>query len=209
MRNLWKLLGMSGIMIGLWASTAPVLAQGIGCHLGAQAGVTIASSEVSGAGFSLDGLSARSRSPDFGLHTGCDYKIPQTAFSVGVWGEHMWRAVDFKASAGPIGLTIGLGNAWAVGARAGYVLAGGVMPYALIGYTRTELTLPAGVPISSDLRGWMTGAGIEIPLAKNLSLAGEARWTKFDSVDLTPIGAAAAIKTDALSVVGRLNFNLN
>lgn len=209
MKYLWKLTGMFGIMFALGAG-APVLAQSpLSCALGAQAGLSIASSEVSGAGFSIDGLSARSRSPDFGLHTGCLYKIPTTPFAVGAWGEYMWRSVDFKAAAGPIGLTVGLGNAWAIGARAGYVLSNGVMPYALIGYTRTELTLPAGTPISNDLKGWMMGGGVEVPLAKNLSFAGEARWTKFDKVDLTPVGLAADLKTDALSVVGRLNFNLN
>lgn len=208
MKYLWKLAGISGIMFGLGFGS-PVWAQGISCSLGAQAGLTIASSEISGTGFSLDGLSARSRSPDFGLHTGCLYKIPTTPFAVGPWGEYNWRAVDFKASAGPVGLTVGLGNAWALGARAGYVLSNGVMPYALIGYTRTELTLPAGTPISSDLKGWMMGGGVEVPLAKNLSFAGEARWTRFDKVDLTPVGLPADLKTDALSVVGRLNFVLN
>jgi len=209
MKYLWKLVGISCIMFGLGA-VPPVLAQSsLSCSLGAQAGLTIASSEISGTGFSLDGLSARSRSPDFGLHTGCLYKIPTTPFAAGPWGEYNWRAVDFKASAGPVGLTVGLGNAWALGARAGYVLPNGVMPYALIGYTRTELTLPAGTPISSDLKGWMMGGGIEVPLAKNLSFAGEARWTKYDAVDLTPVTTIpASLKTDGLSVMGRLNFTL-
>lgn len=209
MKYLWKLVGIGGIMFGLGAGS-PVFAQSsLSCSLGAQAGLSISSSEISGAGFSLDGLSARSRSPDFGLHTGCLYKIPTTPFAIGPFGEYNWRAVDFKANLGPAGLTVGLGNAWAVGARAGYVLSNGVMPYALIGYTRTELTLPAGTPISNDLKGWMMGGGIEVPLAKNLSFAGEARWTKYDSVDLTPVGLPADLKTDSLSVMGRLNFVLN
>lgn len=209
MRNLWKLARISVIMFALGFGS-PVWAQGISCSLGAQAGLTIASSEISGTGFSLDGLSARSRSPDVGLHAGCVYKIPTTPFAVGPWGEYNWRAVDFKASAGPVGLTVGLGNAWAIGARAGYVLPNGVMPYALIGYTRTELTLPAATPISNDLKGWMMGGGVEVPLAKNLSFAGEARWTKYDAVDLTPVTTIpASLKTDGLSVMGRLNLVLN
>ena len=205
--KLWKIIGGFGIMFGLSAGSAH--AQGIACHLGAQAGLTVASSEISGAMFSVDGLSARSRSPDFGLHTGCDYKIPTTALSIGAWGEYMWRSVDFKASAGPVGLTIGLGNSWAIGARAGYVLPNGVMPYALVGYTQTDLTLPAGTPLSNNLKGWMMGGGVEVPLAKNLSFAGEARWTKYADVDLAPVGLPAKIDTDALSVVGRLNVTLN
>lgn len=210
MRNLWKLAGISVIMVALGFGS-PVWAQGISCHLGAQAGAEIATSSISNAGGSIDGLGARSRSPNFGLHTGCDYKIAGTAFSVGAWGEYMWRDVAFKTDSVPfVGtITVGLGNAWALGARAGYVLPNGVMPYALIGYTRTELTLPAGTPTSSDLKGWMMGGGVEVPLAKNLSFAGEARWTKFDKVDLTPVGLPADLKTDSLSVVGRLNFVLN
>lgn len=210
MKYLWKLVGMSCIMFGL-GSGSPVAAQGsIGCHLGAQAGAEIATSSISSVGGSIDGLGARSRSPNFGLHTGCDYKIAGTAFSVGAWGEYMWRDVAFKVEGGGNSVSIGLSNAWALGARAGYVLPNGVMPYGLIAYTRTELNLPAGVPISSDLKGWMMGGGIEVPLAKNLSFAGEGRWTKYDAVDLTPVTTIPAdLKTDALSIVGRLNFVLN
>lgn len=207
MKYLWKLSGICGIMFAL-GSGSPVAAQG-GCHIGAQAGAEIATSSISSVGGSIDGLGARSRSPDFGLHTGCDFKIPQTAFSVGAWGEYMWRDVSFKVDSPFGGVAIGLSNAWAIGARAGYVMSNGVMPYALIGYTKTDLSLPAAAPISSDLKGWMMGGGIEVPLAKNLSFAGEARWTKFDKVDLTPVGLPADLKTDALSVVGRLNFVLN
>lgn len=207
MRNLWKISGISVIMFVLGFGS-PVWAQGISCHLGAQAGAEIATSSISNAGGSLDGLGARSRSPNFGLHSGCDYKIAGTAFSVGAWGEYMWRDVAFKAEGSGNSVSIGLSNAWAIGARAGYVLSGGVMPYALIGYTKTDLTLPSGTPISSDLKGWTMGGGVEVPLAKNLSFAGEARWTKHDKVDLTPVGLPADLKTDSLSVMGRLNFVL-
>jgi opacity protein-like surface antigen len=120
----------------------------------------------------------------------------------------MWRDVSFKVDSPFGGMAIGLSNAWAVGARAGYVLPSGVMPYALIGYTKSDLNLPAGTPISSDLKGWMMGGGIEVPLAKNLSFAGEARWTRFDKIDLTPVGLPADLKTDAMSVIGRINFTL-
>lgn len=208
MKYLWKLAGISGIMFALGASS-PVLAQGLSCSAGVQAGATIASSSISDVGFSIDGLSARSRAPDIGLHTGCLYKVPTTPFAVGAWGEYTWRSVDFKAGFGPATLTLGLGNAWAIGARAGYVLSNGVMPYALVGYTKTELTLPAGLPISSDLKGWMAGGGVEVPLAKNLSLAGEARWTKYDAIDLTPVVGLGSLKTDSLSVMGRLSVVLN
>lgn len=210
MKYLWKLAGTSGIIFGL-GSGSPVAAQGITCHLGAQAGAEIATSSISNAGGSIDGLGARSRSPDFGLHTGCDYKIPTTAFSVGVWAEYLWRDVTFKAeSVAPIGtLTAGLGNAWGGGLRAGYTLTNGVMPYALVGMTQTNLTIPTGVDISSSLKGWMLGGGVEVPLAKNLSLVGEARWTKYDKVDLTPVGLPADLKMDALSAMARFNFNLN
>lgn len=209
MKYLWKLVGIGGIMFGLGAGS-PVFAQSsLSCSAGAQVGTSFASSEISGMGLSLDGLSARSRSPDFGLHTGCLFKIPTTPFAIGPWGEYTWRSVDFKASAGPIGLTVGMGNAWAIGARAGYVLPNGAMPYALVGYTKTDLTLPAGTPISSDLKGWMMGGGLEVPLAKNLSFAAEARWVKYDKLDLSPITVIPVdLKTDSLSVMGRLNFIL-
>lgn len=203
MKYLWKLVGISGILFGLGAT--PGLAQSISCGLGAQIGSSMASSEISGAGLSLDGLSARSRSPDFGLRTGCDYKIPTTPFSVGGFADYVWRDVAFKVEVPGNSLSMGLGNAWTIGARAGYTLANGVMPYALIGYTQTNLNLPAGATISSSLKGWTGGGGVEVPLAKGLSLGAEARWTKFDDIDL----GGAALKTDALSVMTRFSVVLN
>ena len=173
MKYLWKLVGIGGIMLGLWAT--PGLAQGVSVHIGAQTGSGMSSTSISDGTSTLDGLSARSRAPDFGLHAGIDFKVAGTPFLVGAFGEYMWRDTSFKVQPG---FSVSFGNVMTAGLRAGYVLTGGMMPYILAGYRQTELDLPAGANIDSKLKGWMLGGGMEIPLAKNISLAAEGRWTK-------------------------------
>lgn len=207
MRNLWKMSGIFGIMFGL--CSGPGLAQGVSVHIGAQTGSGMSSTSISDGTGTLDGLSARSRSPDFGLHAGIDFKVANSPFLVGAFGEYMWRDTSFKIEPG---FSVSFGNVWTLGARAGYVLNGGMMPYILAGYRQTELGLPAGVPLDSKLKGWMLGGGLEIPLAKQVTLSAEGRWTKYDKVDLTPVAlplAGVTAKTDELSGVLRLNVNLN
>lgn len=202
----WKMKALSVII--LLVSMGSASAQ-ITCHLGAQVGATIASTSISDGSSSADGLSARSRSPDFGAHTGCDLRMTGTPFVVGGWGEFMWRDVAFKIDMGGPGISAGFGNSWAIGGRVGYKLDGGAMPYALLGYTKTDINAPAAAGLSSTLGGWMMGGGVEIPLTKSLSFAGEARWTKYDGLSLDTLSSGVSAKTDALSVVGRLSFNLN
>jgi len=207
MKYLWKLSGIFGIMFGL-AAGSPVLAQGgISCALGAQAGYSMASSEISGTWLSVDGLSAKSRSPDFGLRTGCDYRIPTTPFAVGAFADYTWRDVAFQISTPGNAISMGLGSAWTIGGRVMYAdLVKGVSPYVGLGYTQTNLNLPAGVNLSSTLKGWKLIGGTEVALAKNLSLGLEGQWTKFDDIDL---GAGFAMKPDAMTFMTRLSVVLN
>jgi len=201
----WKnyALGVIILLVSMGSASAQIT-----CHLGAQAGATIASTAISDGSASADGLSMRSRSPDFGLHSGCDLRVTGTPFVVGGWGEYMWRDVSFVVNMGGPSLNVGMGNAWAIGGRIGYVLNGGTMPYALVGYTRTDINA-AGADVSSTLAGWQFGGGIEIPLTKQLSFAGEARWTKYDSLSLDNVMSGVSAKADGLSAMARLNFNLN
>lgn len=199
MRNLLKTLAISVIV-----SIATAGASFAQCHLGLQAGTSIASVPISTVGASLDGLGARSRTPDFGLHTGCDVKVSNSPFVVGLWGEYVWKDTQFSVAFGGPAFTASLGDAWSIGGRAGYMV-GKVMPYGLLGYTTSDVkysTPIAGTP--TTLRGWTTGAGIEMPLAPNLTLALETRYTKFAETDLIP--GLATVRADQISGVFRLNF---
>lgn len=199
-----KLIGICVTV--LLVSMSAVQAQN--CHLGAQAGSSIASASISAPSIpaTLDGLGARSRTPDFGLHAGCDVKVAGP-ITLGIWGQHIWKDTAFSAGIGPFSFSSSLGNAYSFGGRAGYVLPNGSMPYVLAGYTVSDLnySMPlTGVP--SSLRGWTGGAGFETPLGNGFSLALETTCTRFSEADLIP--SLATIRADQISAMARINFNI-
>lgn len=202
----WKTKALSVIFLLVGSGSA--FAQMPPCHVGAQTGLSIASATISAPALpaSLDGLGARSRQPDFGVHAGCDFRLTGSPIIVGAWGEYTWRDTSFEVSL-PFGsFSTGLGDGWAFGARAGYDM-GGVMPYVLLGYTQSEMnySIPlTGVP--SNLRGWTYGGGVEMPVKGTMmSLALETRYTKYTEADLIP--SLATIKADQISGMVRLNLN--
>lgn len=202
-RNMWKLAGISVILF--MASAYSAFAQ---CHVGAQIGSSLASAAISlpSVPASVDGLGARSRQPDFGLAAGCDFKVANSPFMVGAFGDYVWKDTAFSVGAGPLTFSGALGNQWTIGARAGYVLPSAT-PYLLVGYTRADMTysIPiAGAP--ATMSGWTGGGGIEVPLNKLTSVAVEARYTRFQEQDL--VAGLATIRADQLSAMVRLNINI-
>jgi len=196
-----------GVII-LLVSMGSASAQMPPCHVGAQTGLAIASATISAPSLpaSLDGLGARSRQPDFGVHAGCDFRLTGSPIVIGAWGEYTWRDTSFQVSL-PFGsFSAGLGDGWAFGGRAGYDM-GGVMPYVLLGYTQSDMnySLPlTGVP--NALRGWTYGGGVEMPIKGTMmSLALETRYTKFNETEL--VAGLANIKADQISGMVRLNLN--
>lgn len=199
---MWKTFATGVILI--IAATFPAVAQN--CHLGAQAGLSFGTAAISlPSSANLDGLGLRSRSPDAGLHAGCDVKVSGSPFVVGVFGDYTWRNTEFSVASTPLTFSAALSNTWTVGARAGYALTNGAMPYALLGYTTTDVaysTPTAGMP--STLRGWTYGGGIEIPMAQNVTAALETRYTRYADADL--FSGFATMRTDEVAMVARLNF---
>lgn len=200
---MWKTFATSVILI--IASSFPALAQ---CHVGAQAGLSFGTAAISlpSVPANLDGLGLRSRSPDMGIHAGCDVRMAGSPFVLGLFGDYTWRNTEFSAGAGPFTFSAALSNSWTVGGRAGYALTNGAMPYALLGYTTTDVsysTSVAGMP--TTLHGWTYGGGIEIPMAPNLKLATEIRSTSYASTDL--FSGLATLKTNDLSGMVRLSFS--
>lgn len=200
---MWKTLSIGVILI--IAGSFPATAQN--CHLGAQAGLSFGTAAISQpSSANLDGLGLRSRYPDMGIHAGCDVRMAGSPFVLGLFGDYTWRNTEFSASAGPFAFTAALSNSWTVGGRAGYALTNGAMPYALLGYTTTDVSYSATVAgMPTTLHGWTYGGGIEIPMAPNLKLATEIRSTSYASTDL--FSGLATLKTNDLSGMVRLSFS--
>ena len=202
---MWKTFATGVILI--IAACFPAAAQN--CSFGTQAGLSFGTAAISQpSSANLDGLGFRSRSPDAGLHVGCDVRVSASPFVVGLFGDYTWRNTEFSVTSSVLAssFSMGLSNTWTVGGRAGYALTNGAMPYALLGYTTTDVSYsvaPAGMP--STLRGMTYGGGIEIPVAPNLKLATEIRSTSYASTDLS--SGLATLKTNEMAGLVRLSFS--
>ena len=200
---MWKTFATGVILIIATAGAA--MAQ---CQVGTQAGMSFGTAGISTVGFpaNLDGLGLRSRSPDVGLHAGCDVRVTGSPFVLGLFGDYTWRDTQFSAGIGAFNFTASLSNSWTVGGRAGYALSSGAMPYALLGYTTTDVSysIPV-VGMPTTLHGMTYGGGIEISLASNVKLATEIRSTNYASTDL--FSGFATLKTNELSGLVRLSFS--
>ncbi len=129
------------------------------------------------------------------LRVGADYQI-NNWLVFGVFANFDWSNIETTAS-----ITDGvdtasaklmkLNYAWALGGRAGVVVAPSLMVYGLLGYTRVDLDDPSvtfgGTTLSLDLPsygGIVLGGGFEHKLTNNVSLTGEYRQSRFDAETL-------------------------
>ena len=200
--------GTALLIVGLigWCYARPARADGPAFvpYVGVHGGYSIGSTEVgiSGSPLAIDGLSSHGLAG--GIHAGLDTQLPGTQLVLGVFADYTWQDVAFEVK--PNLLKATLGDSWTVGGRAG-IQMGNALPYVLVGYTGTKSdTSFAGTSIASpDLRGWTGGAGIELKLSSMLSLAGEYRYTKYDSENLFGV---VDLQTESHSVMARLNVRL-
>lgn len=197
------LVAAGGMMMGASVSFAQ-------CHIGVQAGGSIANTSlgVTGTPLAVDGLGAQSTRPDMGIHGGCDIKVTGSPFFIGAFGEWNSQEVAFEVSPGLFKGS--LGNSWAAGARAGVELAGGAKPYVMIAWTQADANWSSVVPLTgvglpSHFKGWMYGGGIEVPLkGTNFSLAGEGRFIRYQSEN---VAGVIDMQPDQLQAMVRLNWN--
>jgi outer membrane immunogenic protein len=197
----------------LFAGLGPAHAQKspwTGFHVGAHGGLDMTSTDVGvggPGGIRIDGLSGNGIG--YGGHVGFDYQFPGGKIVVGGGADYTWANADFKASIGgaPL-LTAGITRSWAVTGRIGLDM-GGAMPYVLAGYTRADGSAALlGTPIgSTTLDGWIAGGGVEIALANNLFVAGEYRYTRFDSLSFG--GGALTLDPERHEVRAAVKYRFN
>lgn len=171
------------------AIVAPAIAQDAkptwtGFYIGAHGGLDATSIGVDTPILGVNGLSANGAA--FGGHAGFDLQLPNSPLVLGVGADYTWSNAEFSVSPGL--LSLGIENSATIYGRVGFSL-GDVLPYATVGYTWADAKARSALlaaSASESLEGWMLGGGVEFRLADHLTLAGEYRYTKFDSVGVIP-----------------------
>lgn len=155
--------------------------------------------DVGGTTFaSLDGLG--SQGIGGGLGIGCDYKMDRVI--VGLFGRYDWN--NSKSELNIVGSTLEMtfDPAYSVGARLGIDINGATMVYGLLGYQWSGVEVSGlGINLSTDLKGWMLGGGLETAISGPWSAKLEYTYIHYDSATLATFGPAAInIQPDAHAV---------
>lgn len=183
------------------AGMTPAAAQvGTGCHVGVQAGYGIGSTQLSQGGGTIDGVGSRTVDGLAGLAAGCDAKIGNSPFVVGAFGDYTWGKDTFSASFGGPSFTASLSDHWSLGARLG-LQVGSALPYVLVAYEHAKADLGS----ISSFHGLAWGGGIEIPVAKQISLALEVRDIRY--TEETETGSGIKVKPEEVTAMVRLNWS--
>jgi outer membrane immunogenic protein len=144
---------------------------------GAYVGVTFGGASdyqsVSGKGAGIDSIGTNSYSE--GLRAGYDYVV--NSWLIGAWIDGSLE--QGGASVG--GYNIQARGSWAVGGRAGYIIAPNILAYAKLGYTNATFSsnIP-GTPLSG-LNGVTSGGGFEYALTNSVFVAMEYRHDEYQS----------------------------
>lgn len=195
----------------LWVVLSADRAKAQEFYLGVHGGRSTAATELTDTGstFSLNGLSSQGYVG--GVHAGVDMRLPSSSIFVGAFTGFDWQNTEFKIVDGSNSFTASLGNSWYLGGRVGTVVHGGKI-YVLAAYRQTGWSSSEPDLRLGDLKGFDVGVGIDVPIAKNISLGVEGIHTQFQrgefsdasTTPATPTGLHA--QTDQLSVMARLNI---
>lgn len=177
-------------------------------YFGVHGGRALANTELSAppATLTLDGLGSDGYVA--GVHAGVDMKLPGSVIFFGVFGGYDWQNTAFNAGT----FNASLGNSWYAGGRAGVVVKSAKF-YALAAYRQTEWSTNSLFIAVDELRGLDLGIGIEIPLAKNVTLGLEGISTQYRNAELNMgpaggpfVGSGLHQETEQLSAMARLSF---
>lgn len=222
------LCGALAAILIIMAETFPAKAQGskswTGCYVGAHGGYSVTATEttattpfIGGAALTIDGFSGEGLSG--GLGVGCDYQMQRVV--MGGFADYSFQDVEFTAGlsipAFPFsaGASLSIENSWTIGGRLGVLLNDSTLAYGLVGYTQaksSDLALTSTIGDISfsvpDFSGWTVGAGIETRLTDALYLAGEYRYTMFDSetVAILPGALDLGLEPDVHSIRMALRY---
>ena len=159
-----------------------------------------------------------------GAQIGGRYQIDNNIV-LGAEFAYSFRNADAKTSTDPAGLPRNriseVGNIWSVSGNVGYAFDS-YLAYAKAGYASTELRYSNNridnnmiLGRSKDnVSGYVVGGGLEYAVSKNVSLAAEYNYYKFNvgnQTQLTPAGAlAGAINANnslsSHAALGKLNY---
>ena len=163
-------------------------AAGLGCSLALEGGYGNTSSTASGgvAGttlISVDSLSASGGMAGAGV--GCDIVVDKIL--IGAFANYDWKpdtSATLTASGfgGSANASLGFGNQWTVGGRAGVVIDS-TLYYVLAGRTQMATTGLSGTLASSlsDFTGITIGGGMESAIGKHVKIGLEYRHSAFDA----------------------------
>ena len=190
----------------------PAMAQSPTLYFGVHGGKTMTSNELTntGATFSLDGLSGNGYVA--GAHVGADLQMANSPIFAGVFAGADWGDNEFSLTAGPgFAFTATLGNSYYAGGRLGVVVHG-TKVYALAAWRQSEWSSSVKGITLDDPRGWDLGIGVEVPIAKNVSLGVEGISTQYQKAEFQvgtpPAASGIHNQIDQIAVMARLNFQL-
>lgn len=176
-----------------------------GIYFGAHGGFDLSSTAIGFGGYGLDGISTNGT--EYGLHGGIDFQLPGAPVIIGIGGDYTWSNSSFNITPGI--LEASFDRSWSIYGRLGFDM-GRVMPYVLAGYTQADVS--GSIPLipasdSETLHGWLAGAGMEIALGNGLSLTGEYRYTKFDTLSM--FKGSLDFDTERHEIRAGINYKFN
>lgn len=174
-----------------------------GVYIGGHAGLDLTTNALTLGPFGLDSLATTGTA--FGVHGGFDFQIPHSPLVIGLGGDYTWSNTTFSVSPGL--LEASLDESWAIYGRLGLDV-GRAMPYVMAGWTRANVSgaipvIPASASDSMD--GWLAGGGVDISLGSGFIVGAEYRYTKFNGLDIGPLG----VDTERHEVRAKLSYKFN
>ena len=206
------------LMVGL----APATAQNTGIYIGVNGGYQMGSTEADlnapapfGSLLNIDGLASKGMTG--GMQGGFDYRFPSSPFVLGVFAE--WNplgSADFSITSPAAGLNVlssTIEDDMKGGLRIGYV-AGNALLYVGGFVSKADLKwtlLNGALTCSEDMKGKGVVAGIQVPLAANISAGLQYSYTQYDTVSYTLGGGPLKLDldTEVQAVTGRINFHFH
>jgi len=170
----------------------------VGPYIGGQLGYSVYDTELSGPGYSVEGLSGSGG--EGGLFGGWGMK-PTPVTYAGVEAEYNWSGAEHTDTFA--GLKIEDKDNYGISARVGWLPANNVMLYGRLGWQRAELEYRLnGFSSKQDHDGLRLGLGVEVAMASNWLMRLDYAHTIYD--DVTVLGA----KSEPTNDVFRLGFGL-
>ena len=157
------------VLLGLVTATAMAIAivntqaraepaKWTGCWVGAHVGAAATSNDVAG----ISVLS--SEGAIGGLGAGCDVKLANSPFLVGIGAGYTWGDLSAVLGAGPGAPSMAIEGAWDVVARVGILPTDKLLVYVLGGVKQAKVSSNVGLPDKFD--GYVAGAGVEAAISQ-------------------------------------------